>query len=68
MVVKVLLFYVHDRYLWLDRKIYVNVDVIHRITELRKVGVDPALHFVSKNLDQNLATKLKKEFKLTKGG
>jgi hypothetical protein len=50
-VVKVLLSCIYDGYLWLDRKIDVNVDVIHRITGLSKVGVDPVLHFVDKNLD-----------------
>lgn len=67
MVVKVLLSCVHDGYLWLDCKIDVNVDVIHRITGLSKVGTDPTLHFVGKNLDQKLAVKLTKEFNLTKG-
>lgn len=67
-VVKVLLSCVHDGYLWLDHKIDVHVDVIHRITGLSKVGVDLASHFVDKNLDRKLAAKLMKEFKLMKGG
>ena len=67
-VVKVLLSCVHDGYLWLDCKIDLNVDVIHRIIGLRKVGADPTMHFVSKSLDKNLSTKLTKEFNLTKGG
>lgn len=67
-VVKVLLSCVHDIYLWLDCKIDVNVDIIHRITKLIKVGTNPTSHFVGKNLDQNLAAKLMKEFKLIKGG
>ena len=66
-VVKVLLSCVHDGYLWLDRKIDVNMDVIYRITGLSKVGIDPALHFIGKKLDRKLAVKLKKEFNLTKG-
>ena len=36
--------------------------------KISKVGTDPASHFVGKNLDQKLAAKLTKEFKLTKGG
>ena len=66
-VVKVLLSCVHDGYFWLDRKIDLNVDVIHRITGLSKVGADPSAHFVGKNLDQKLVVKLTKEFKLSKG-
>jgi hypothetical protein len=67
-VAKVLLSCAHDKYLWLDRKIDVNMDVIHRITGLSKVGAYPTSHFVGKNLEQKLAMKLMKEFKLTKGG
>lgn len=50
----------------MDKKIDLNVDVIHRITSLSKVRTDPRTHFVSKNLDRKLATKLMKEHKLTK--
>lgn len=67
-VVKVLLSYVHDANLWLDRKRDVNVDIIHRITILSKVGMDPASHFVGKKLDRKLVEHLTKEFKLTKVG
>ena len=67
-VVKVLLSCMHDGYLWLDRKIDVNVNAIHRITGLSKVGAEPTSHFVDKNLDRKLVAKLTKEFKLTKGG
>lgn len=66
-VVKVLLSCVHDNYFWLDRKIDLNVDVIHYITGLSKVGMDPSEHFVGKNLDQKLTAKLTKEFNLSKG-
>ena len=51
----------------MDQKIDLNVDLIHRITDLSKVGMDPGVHFVGKNLDQKLAAKLTKEHKLTKG-
>lgn len=66
-VVKVLISCVHDRYLWLDRKIDVNMDIIHKITGLSKVGVDPTLHFIQKNLERKLVVKITKEFKLTEG-
>ena len=51
----------------MDRKIDLNVDVIHHITGLSKVGADPSAHFIGKNLDQKLATNLTKEFNLSKG-
>ena len=66
-VVKVLISCVHDGYLWLDHKIELNVDVIHQITRLSKVGIDPTMHFVGKSLEKNISTKLTKEFNLTKG-
>ena len=66
-VVKVLLSCIHEGYLWLDRKIDLNVDVIHRITGLSKVGGDLGVHFVGKNLDRKLAAKIMKEHKVTKG-
>ena len=61
---KVLLSYVHDGYFWLGRKIDLNVDVIHHITGLSKVGADPGTHFVSKNLDRKLVAKLIREHNL----
>lgn len=66
-VVKIRLSCVHEGYLWLDKKIDLNVDVIHRITSLSKAGNDPGAHFLGKNLDWKLATKMKMEHKVTKG-
>ena len=65
--VKLLLSCIHDGYLWLEGKINLNIDVIHRITSLSKVGDDPGAHFVGKKLDHKFAAKLTKELKLTKG-
>ena len=65
--VKVLLSCVHDGYFWLNKKIDLNVDVIHHITGLSKVVTDPSSQFIGKNLDQNLVAKLIKEFNLSKG-
>ena len=67
-VVEVLLSCVHDGYLWLDHKIDLNVDVIHRITGLSKVVADPSSHCMGKSLDRKLVVKLTKEFNLSKGG
>ena len=66
-VVKVLISCVHEGYLRLDKKIDLNVDVIHIITGLSKVGGDPSVHFIGKNLDRKLAMKIMKEHKVTKG-
>ena len=51
----------------MDSKIDLNVDVIHRITGLSKVGTDPRMHFIDKNLDRKLAKKITREHNLTKG-
>lgn len=64
---KTLLSCVHQGYLWLYKKIYLNVDVIHRIIGLSKVGNDPGEHFIGKSLDWKLAAKMKMEHKVTKG-
>jgi hypothetical protein len=48
-------------------KIDLNIDVIHRITGLSKVGDDPGSHFVGKKSHRKLATNLTRELKLTKG-
>ena len=66
-VVKLLLSCVHDRYLWMESKIDLNIDVIHRMTGLSKVGDDPSVHFVGKKSDRKLAEKLTQELKLKKG-
>ena len=44
-----------------------NVDVIHHVIGLSKVGMDPSVHFVGKNLEWKLVMKLIKEFNLSKG-
>lgn len=66
-VVKLLLSCIHDVYLWLEGKIDLNIDVIHKIMGLSKVGDDPGAHFFGKKLDRKLAVKLTRDLKLTKG-
>ena len=51
-VVKVLLSCMHEGFLWLDRKVDLNVHLIHMIMGLSKRGNDPAKHFVGKELDR----------------
>ena len=63
-VVKVLLSCVHGRHLWLDCRVDLMIDLIHRITDLRKNGVAPMTHFVGKDQDR----KLIKKYNLTRGG
>ena len=48
----------HDDYLWLESKIDLNIDVIHRIMGLSKIGDDPSVHFVGKKIDRNLVANL----------
>ena len=62
-----MLSYVHDKYLWLDSKIDLNIDVIHRITGLSKIGDDPSVHFIGKKIDRKLATMLTQQLNLKKG-
>lgn len=65
-VVKLLLSCVHDGYLWLESKIDLNIDLIHRITDLSKVGDDLSVHFVGKKYDRKLAAKLTLQLNLKK--
>ena len=58
----------HGRHLWLDRRVDLTIDFIHRITGLSKNGVDPATHFIGKDQDWKLAAKLIKKYNLTRGG
>ena len=59
---------IHDNYLWLDHRVDITIDLIHRITGLRKTGVDPTAHFVGKDQDRKLAMKLIKKYNLIRGG
>lgn len=67
-VVKLLLSCMHGEHLWLDSMVDLTIDLIHRIISLSKNGADPVTHFVGKDQDQKLATKLVKKYNLTRGG
>ena len=58
----------HEGFLWLDRKVDLNVHLIHRITRLSKRGTDPVKHFVGKELDRQTAERMKRLYNLQKGG
>ena len=67
-VVKVLLSCINGGHLWLDRRVDITIDLIHPITGLRKTRANPAAHFVEKEQDKKLATRLTKKYNLTRGG
>ena len=66
-VVKVLLSCVHGGNTWLDHRVDITIDLIHSITRLRKTRADPVTHFVGKDQDKKIATRLIKKYNLTRG-
>ena len=64
--VKKLLALFHYRYLWLDTKVPITVDLTSQITGLTKVGVDPMQYSKVKDSDKNLVAKLKKKYGVVK--
>ena len=67
-VVKVLLSCMHGGHLWLDCRVDITIDLIHRITGLSKTGADLVAHFMGKDQDKKLAAWLIKKYNLTRGG
>lgn len=67
-IMRVLLSCVHGGNLWLDCRVDIMIDLIHRITGLSKTRADPATHFVGKDQDKNLAVQLTKKYNLRRGG
>ena len=67
-VMKVLLSCMHGGHLWLDHRVDITIDLIHRITSLSKTGANLATHFVGKDQDKKLAAWLIKKYNLTRGG
>jgi hypothetical protein len=57
--VNLLLANYHKRYLWLDRRIAVNLTLINRITRLSMQGPDPHEYYPGKTADCALAQKIK---------
>jgi hypothetical protein len=57
--VKLLLSCYHGYYLWLDRRITVDLTLIHRITGLSMQGLDPQDFYPGKAADRVLAQKIK---------
>ena len=67
-IVKILLSCVHSGHLWLDRRVDITIDLIHRITRLSKTGADPTTHFMGKDQDKKLVARLIMKYNLTRGG
>jgi hypothetical protein len=57
--VNLLLLFFHGGYLWLDRRITVDLALIHRITRLSMQGPDPQDFYPGKVVDHALAQKIK---------
>ena len=54
--------------MWLDRRVDIMIDIIHRITRIRKTRADPMAHFVGKDQDKKIVARLIKKYNLTRGG
>ena len=67
-VVHVLLSCVHGGYLWLGNRVDLNVDLIHRITGLSKIGKDPEIQTTGKTKDSKLPPALVNKYHLQRGG
>ena len=67
-MVHVLLSYVHGGYLYLGNRVDLNVDLIHRITRLSKIGKDSHTHISGKSKDTKLPALLVNKYKLQRGG
>ena len=67
-VVRVLLSCVHGGYLWLSNRVDLNIDLIHRITDLSKHGQDPQTHITTKAKDTRLSQDQVQKYQLQRGG
>jgi hypothetical protein len=57
--VKLLLLFYHGGYLWLDRRMTVDLTLIHMITGLSMQGPDPQKFYPGKVADHTLAQQIK---------
>jgi hypothetical protein len=60
--VKILLAFYHGGYLWLDRRITVDLEMINLITTLSMQGPDPQQFYRGKTLDHSLAQHIKESY------
>lgn len=54
--------------MWLDHKVDISIDLIHRIIGLSKTGADLVAHFVGKDQDKKLVAQLIEKYNLIRGG
>ena len=59
---KQLLAFFHGGFLWLDRKISVDIELIASIIGLPLAVVDPAPFFAGKDQDKNLTNIMKQKY------
>jgi hypothetical protein len=57
----------HGGYMWLDRPISIDTDLITRITGLPTQGEDPTLMFADKKIDRALSEAMKQKFHTVRG-
>jgi hypothetical protein len=60
--IKMLLSYVDGGYMWLDKTISINIDLIMRIIGILPQGEDPSLLFFNKKNEKYLANSMKDKF------
>jgi hypothetical protein len=60
--VKLLLASYHGGYLWLNRRITIDLALINRITELSMQGHDPHDYYPGNTMDHALAQKIKESY------
>jgi hypothetical protein len=60
--VKMLLSCVHGGYMWLDRPVSIDTDLIVHITGLPSQGEDPSLLFFDKKNEKSLSESMKEKF------
>lgn len=65
-MIKQLLCLVHDGCLWLEEPIPITDMLIHKITQLLHLGLNPAMAFGGKTGECDLTEKIKDKFKLVK--
>jgi hypothetical protein len=57
--VKLLLYCFHVGYLWLDRRIIIDLEMIHRIIRLSMKGPEPQEFYLGKDTNRALAQRIK---------
>jgi hypothetical protein len=64
---KMLLSYVHRGYMWLDKLVSIDIDLIVHNTCVPSKGLDLAIEFFDKNKEKSLAESMKDKFHTFQG-